>query len=792
MHDVAEGRRPALAIEALSVTFATDAGPVHAVADVSYEVFPGEVLAIVGESGSGKSVSSRTAMGLLPSTARVRGMVTLGTRQVTGMSERQLTALRGGAISMVFQEPGLALDPLFTVGFQIAEALRAHNDLSRKAAKERAVELLRLVGLPDPEHRVDYYPHQLSGGQKQRVVIAIAIACEPKVIIADEPTTALDVTVQAEILNLLRDLRDRIGSAIVLITHNMGVVADLADRVVVMREGRVVEQAPVEDLFARPKADYTRALLAAVPHLGARRVKSAEPQADTESHPAATATATDHAAPPETGTPALEADAAGKAAGAGTAADVGTAADAGAGDTSASGDARTAEGVGPAGPAGTAEPDAADAGDVLGVGGARTAAGAETARVTAAAETAGVRAAAETAGVRAAAETAEVRAAAETAGDMAAVETAGDTAAAETAGDMAAVETAGVTAAAETLGDMAAVETAGVTAAVETVGGIAAGTDVGTGTGAYGVRGASDAGGATRGVGGAPASDGTAEVGERVPVLEVCDLVVEFPGPFGRPRFRAVDGVSLSIAAGETVGLVGESGSGKSTIGRCVAALQRPTSGAVRVRGQDIANLSQRRLRPIRRRFGFVFQDPASSLNPRMTVGDCVAEPMIVHKVGKSEAIRAKVRSLLDDVRLPAGAERRYPHELSGGQRQRASLARALALDPDLLVADEPTSALDVSVQAAVLELFAQLQRECGWACLFISHDLAVVDQLADRIVVLRDGAVVEQGDRDAILRDPREEYTRRLVAAVPVPDPVEQRRRRAEAAALFAPEPKT
>ncbi|MET8775928.1 ABC transporter ATP-binding protein [Nocardia sp. NPDC004654] len=557
MSDVTEERRPALSIEALSVTFATDAGAVHAVTDVSYEVFPGEVLAIVGESGSGKSVSSRTAMGLLPSTAQVRGLVTLGTRQVTGMSERQLTALRGGAISMVFQEPGLALDPLFTVGFQIAEALRAHTDLSRKAAKARAVELLRLVGLPDPEHRVDYYPHQLSGGQKQRVVIAIAIACEPKVIIADEPTTALDVTVQAEILNLLRDLRDRIGSAIVLITHNMGVVADLADRVVVMREGRVVEQAPVEDLFARPKADYTRALLAAVPHLGARGEKSG----------------------------------------------------------------------------------------------------------------------------------------------------------------------------------------------------------------------------------------GSVEFGERAPVLEVRDLVVEFPGPIGRPRFRAVDGVSLSIAAGETLGLVGESGSGKSTIGRCVAALQRPTFGAVRVRGQDIAGLSQRRLRPIRRRFGFVFQDPASSLNPRMTVGDCVAEPMIVHKVGKSEAIRAKVRSLLDDVRLPAGVERRYPHELSGGQRQRASLARALALDPDLLVADEPTSALDVSVQAAVLELFAQLQRECGWACLFISHDLAVVDQLADRIVVLRDGAVVEQGDRDAILRNPREEYTRRLVAAVPVPDPVEQRRRRAEAATLFASE---
>lgn len=557
MTEVVAEKRPALSIESLSVTFATDAGPVHAVSDVSYEVFPGEVLAIVGESGSGKSVSSRTAIGLLPNTARVEGLVTLGADKVTSMSERQLTALRGGAISMIFQEPGRALDPLFTVGFQIAEALRAHSDMGRKAAKARAIELLRMVGLPDPEHRVDYYPHQLSGGQKQRVMIAIAISCEPKVIIADEPTTALDVTVQAEILELLRDLRDRIGSAIVLITHNMGVVADIADRVVVMHDGKVVEQAPVDELFAAPKQEYTRKLLAAVPHLGTEQLEH-----------------------------------------------------------------------------------------------------------------------------------------------------------------------------------------------------------------------------------------GAKEVGTAEPVLEVCDLVVQFPGPFGRPPFRAVDNVSLSIRPGETLGLVGESGSGKSTIGRCVAALQRPTSGVVKVRGQNIAELSQRQLRPIRRRFGFVFQDPASSLNPRLTVGDCVAEPLIVHKAGSAEEIRARVRHMLDDVQLPAGTERRYPHELSGGQRQRASLARALVLDPDLLVADEPTSALDVSVQAAVLELFGTLQQECGWACLFISHDLAVVDQLADRIVVLRDGAVVEQGDRDRILRHPEQEYTQRLVAAVPVPDPVEQRRRRAESAALFATEP--
>ncbi|MFI6869735.1 ABC transporter ATP-binding protein [Nocardia sp. NPDC050406] len=578
----------ALSIQSLSVTFATDAGAVPAVKEVSYQVFPGEVLAVVGESGSGKSVSSRTAMGLLPASARVRGLVTLGGKDITAMSERQLTALRGGAISMVFQEPGAALDPLFTAGFQIMEVLRAHSDMSKKEAKARAVELLRLVGLPDPEHRVDYYPHQLSGGQKQRVMIAIAIACEPKVIIADEPTTALDVTVQAEILELLRDLRTRLGSAIVLITHNMGVVADLADRVVVMREGRVVEQATVDDLFANPQHEYTRALLAAVPHLGGSRVAlpSAPPcgpfgavdESEESKKPSATTVSTPAPVPPAP-TPATSAG----------------------------------------------------------------------------------------------------------------------------------------------------------------------------------------------------------------PVLAVTDLIVEFPGSFGRPAFRAVDRVTLSIDSGETLGLVGESGSGKSTIGRCVAALQKPSSGSVRMLGQELAGLSEKRLRPMRRRLGFVFQDPATSLNPRMTVGDCVAEPLIVHGAAKGEQLRARVRGLLDDVQLPAGTEHRYPHELSGGQRQRASLARALVLNPDLLVADEPTSALDVSVQAKVLELFAQLQSECGWACLFISHDLAVVDQLADRIAVLRNGAVVEQGTRDEILRHPTQEYTQRLVAAVPVPDPVEQRRRRAATAELFA-----
>ncbi len=545
---------PALSVSKLSVVFSTDAGRVDAVRDVSFAVGPGEVLAIVGESGSGKSVSARTAMGLLPASARVRGVVEVAGRDVNGLSDKQFSAIRGADVAMVFQEPGTALDPLFTAGYQISEALRAHQKMRKKAAMARAVELLSLVGMPDPADRVHYYPHQLSGGQKQRVVIAIAIACDPKVIIADEPTTALDVTVQAEILELLRDLRDRLGTAIVLITHNMGVVADLADRVVVMYQGEVVEEAEVHELFAHPREEYTRKLLAAVPHLGSAIVR----------------------------------------------------------------------------------------------------------------------------------------------------------------------------------------ERAVVVAS------------------------------------------------EDEPVLDVRDLVVQFPGALGRPGVRAVDGVSLEIARGATLGLVGESGSGKTTIGRCVAALQKPTSGSIRVLGQDLAGLKERQLRPLRRRFGFVFQDPASSLNPRLSVGDCVGEPLKVHKVVTGAAYRERVDELLTWVQLPTAVSRRYPHELSGGQRQRASLARALALRPDLLVADEPTSALDVSVQATVLELFTELQAELQFACLFISHDLAVVDQLAGQVAVMHNGVLVEQGPREEILRAPRKEYTKRLLAAVPVPDPVAQRARRLERVGLF------
>ena len=538
-------RVASLSLSDLSVTFRTDGGMVHAVNGVSFDVAPGEVVAVVGESGSGKSVSSRAILGLLPSTAEVAGSAKLRDKELLGMSNNELRPIRGDKVSMIFQEPSTALNPVYTVGWQICEGLQAHSNMSKKQARARAIELLEMVGLPDPTHRVDYYPHQLSGGQKQRVVIAMAISCDPDVIIADEPTTALDVTVQAAILELLLSLRDRLGTAIVLITHNMGVVADMADRVVVMYRGKVVEEAEAGALFKMPQHPYTKRLLAAVPHLGQE--------------------------------------------------------------------------------------------------------------------------------------------------------------------------------------------------------------------------------------------NGPGEVNANEVVLSVEDLVVEFPGKFGQPAFRAVDHVSLEVRRGEVLGLVGESGSGKSTIGRATVGLQQPTSGLIRVEGREISGLSDRQLRPLRAHFGFVFQDPASSLNPRMTIGQCIGEPLRVQSPLRGKELDAKVRSLLESVELPAGYAERFPHELSGGQRQRVSLARALALGPDLLIADEPTSALDVSVQAKVLELFRDLQHRLQFACLFISHDLAVVDSLANRVAVMQDGKLVEVGGREQVLGSPRDDYTKRLIAAVPVPDPDEQRRRRAE-----------
>ncbi|MEV5705565.1 ABC transporter ATP-binding protein [Actinoallomurus sp. NPDC052274] len=570
---------PALAIEDLSVSFAGSSEKVRAVDGVSIRVNPGEIVAVVGESGSGKSVTSMSTLGLLPPTATVRGSVRVGGVDVTTLDGPALRAVRGSEIAMVFQEPMTALNPAFTVGWQVAEALRLHIDgLSRKQALDRAAELLETVGIRDARRRLGQYPHELSGGLRQRVMIAIAIACEPKVLIADEATTALDVTVQAEILDLLRDLRARFGTAMLVITHNMGVVADIADRVVVMYQGKVVEEAPVEELFADPRADYTKRLLSAVPRL--------KPRGDA----------------PKT------------------------------------------------------EPD--------GEGASRGRAAQITSRD----------------------------------GGVSEHRNGPDTSAGE-------------------------------------------------------------------------------------PALAIENLVVQFRGK-GGAKVRAVDDVSLTVAKGEVLGLVGESGSGKSTLGRAAIGLISPASGSVRLLGDSLTGARGSALRRLRRRCGIVFQDPASSLDPRMTVGDCIAEPLVINKVGGRDE---RVVALLESVRLDPAVRFRYPHELSGGQRQRIGIARALALDPDLVIADEPTSALDVSVQAAVLDVFLELQARLGFACLFITHDLAVVGLVSDRVAVLNQGRLVEEGPRDQVLFDPRENYTRRLISSAPVPDPVEQRERRARAAELRA-----
>ncbi|HJE77045.1 MAG TPA: ABC transporter ATP-binding protein [Brevibacterium epidermidis] len=565
-----------LDVDGLDVTFSTDGGDVHAVKDVSLSVSPGEVLAIVGESGSGKTVTARSILGLLPETAQRSGAIVISGQNVLSVSADKLRAMRGRDVAMVFQEPSTALNPVFTVGWQIAEGLRAHDKKASKAdLKARVVKAMRQVGIPDAESRFDYYPHQFSGGQKQRIVIAMALALGAKLIVADEPTTALDVTVQAEILDLLRELRDETGTAIVLITHNMGVVADLADRVAVMLRGDLVEVSSVEQLFNDPQEQYTRELLAAVPRIGST------------------------------------------------------------------------------------------------VAGSRKAAAAE----------------------------AEPR-----------VDSAGDSSAGETS----------------------------------------AGTASAKGRDA------------------------------RESIVTARDLDIVYPGGIGKSDFHAVKKVSFDIKAGEVYGLVGESGSGKTTIGRAIAGLTRASGGSLSVLGHEMVGFKEREFSKIRRRIGFVFQDPAASFNPHLTIGECIAEPFAIHRREMTQSDRSKrVLELLDSVQLPQAYAARYPHELSGGQRQRASLARGLALDPELLIADEPTSALDVSVQAKVLELFVELQNRFDFAALFISHDLAVVDMLSDRIGVLFHGELLEEGTGEEVLGVPREDYTKRLIASLPVPDPKEQAERR-------------
>jgi putative ABC transporter, ATP-binding protein len=582
------------------VTFPAQGGEdVVASQQINLDLIKGQVLALVGESGSGKSVTAMGALGLLSANALVSGSAVLDcchqNQELVGAAREILDQVRGEHVGVIFQEPTTALDPLFTIGDQIAEAIAIHGEGKRKrttarqrrAVRTQVLNALSRAGLGgdqrETERIADSYPHQLSGGQLQRACIALATANHPSVLIADEPTTALDVTVQAEILDLLRQLASE-GVAVLLITHDMGVVADVADTVAVMRHGRIIERGDVRTIFASPSHDYTRQLLAAVPRLNSLR------------------------------------------GGAGSGADTGA--------------------------------------DVSGAGLAKVAA---------------------------------------------------------VNSDDAASEGDGV---ASRVGDSAQ------------------------------------------------------------PLVHIENLDVVYRN--GRRQVHAVRGVSFDIARGQVLGLVGESGSGKSTIAGTLTGLVPIHSGSVQVDGLEVAGASGRKLRGVRSQTGIVFQNPASSLNPRRSVGASIGQPLQLHTDLTNAQRHQRVNELLEAVRLPASMAQRYPHEMSGGQRQRVAIARALALQPQLLIADEPTSALDVSVQAVVLELLANLQHELGFACLFVSHDLAVVEQVASQVVVLRQGQVVEAGKTTQVLSAPSDPYTQALVAAVPVPDPIIQAQRRTRRASAL------
>ena len=538
---------PVLKVENYSVDFWVDGVWYPAAIDMNFELEAGKVLAIVGESGSGKSTTALGLMNLLASNARMSGSILVKGVEMLDASPQTMHEYRGKEVAYIFQEPMSALNPVYTIGFQIVETLRNHFDMGPKEARARAIELITMVDIPNPEKSIDKYPHQLSGGQRQRAMIAQALACDPGLLVADEPTTALDVTVQAEILDLMRDLKGRLNSAILLITHDMGVVADMADEILVMKDAITVEHGSAEQIFNKPTHPYTKQLLGAVPVLGSTKKRELPYK----------------------------------------------------------------------------------------------------------------------------------------------------------------------------------------------------------------------------------------ESAKPAPVLKLENVTIEYPKRGRIPAFVAVKNFNLEIYPGEIVGLVGESGSGKTTVGRASIGLLPIKEGSLEIVGKDISHATQKELFTIRRHTGIVFQDPASSLNPRLPIGESIGEPLFLAGLAKGADLAHKVEELLDQVELPRSYRNRYPHELSGGQRQRVGIARALALTPDLLIADEPTSALDVSVQARFLDLLQDLQGKLNFACLFISHDLAVVDILSHRIAVMQDGLLVEVGDRDQILKNPKNDYTRRLISAVPVPDPKEQRIRR-------------
>lgn len=565
---------PVLSVSNLTTSFRVDGRWQPVVRDVSFEIAAKETVAIVGESGSGKSVTSLSIMRLLPRyNSRIEGSIQLGGRDILSLSDRQMRDVRGKDVAMIFQEPMTSLNPIFTVGDQISEALLCHDSgLSHGSARAEALRLLEKVRIPAARSRIDEYPHQFSGGMRQRVMIAMALASRPKLLIADEPTTALDVTIQGQVLDLIKILQEEEEMSVLFITHDMGVVAEVADRTVVMYRGEAVENGTTADVFQRARHPYTRSLLSSVPKLG-----SMVGQSQPLHFPIV--------------------------------------------------DMATGEIVAPVTGAATVDPGSK-------------------------------------------------------------------------------------------------------------------------------------------------------------PVLEVRRLTTRFDiksGAFGAlsGRVHAVENVSFSLQPGETLSLVGESGCGKSTIGKSIMRLVKPTSGSVLINGNDVLMMDRATLRDMRQNVQMIFQDPYGSLNPRMTVGAAIAEPYLTHKLGTRKQSREKVADLLERVGLKSDMATRYPHEFSGGQRQRICIARALALDPKLIIADESVSALDVSVKAQVINLLLDLQSSLNLAFLFISHDMAVVERVSHRVAVMYLGEIVEIGDRESIFANPQHPYTRKLMAAVPVPDPARRGMRR-------------
>ena len=609
-----------LEVEDLHVHFLTSRGLVRAVEGLSFAVSRGEVLAIVGESGSGKSVSALSIMRLLPRhTGRVpKGRIVFDGRSLLDLDDEEMRKIRGRDISMIFQEPMTSLNPILTIGLQIMEPLTIHLGMDDTQARARAVELMQLVGIPDAERRLDQYPHQFSGGMRQRVMIAIGLACNPKLIIADEPTTALDVTIQAQILELMKDLSRKLNIALIIITHNLGVVARYADRVIVMYAARRIEQGRADAIFHRPRHPYTMGLLRSVPRLDRPRGTKLE----------------------------------------------------------------TIEGLPPN--LATAPP------------GCRFAPRCPY-RI-----------------------------------------------------DVCAQEP-----------PLVPTDTGGLSACFRH-------DEIAAGKIAWAAAGGGIA----------------ATVREHTePVLSVRNLTKHFPMRSGLTRtravVRAVEDVSFDIHAGETLGLVGESGCGKTTVGRLILRLEQPTSGEIRFAGTNPLTASSAELAAIRRKVQVIFQDPYSSLNPRMTVGQIVGEPMRVYRlVPSAAAADARVTQILGQVGLRPELASRYPHQLSGGQRQRVGIARALAIEPSFIVCDEAVSALDVSIQGQIINLLEELQRRLGLAYLFIAHDLAVVRHISMRVVVMYLGRIMEIAERDTLYRDPLHPYTKILLDAAPVPDPTVEKAR--------------